>query len=64
LQEKINKDYKIKNKLSRELMDMRKKVHTLMSLKNYAEAEDLQNICNEKEMAERGEIEFDKDGYM
>ena len=49
LQEKINREYKIKNKLSRELMDMRKKVHTLMTLKNYAEAEELQNFCNERE---------------
>lgn len=38
-QERIKKEYKIKLKLSKELMEMRKQVHVLISLKRYDEAE-------------------------
>lgn len=38
LQERIRKEFKIKLKFSKELMEMRKQVHTLISIKQYDEA--------------------------
>jgi hypothetical protein len=39
LHEKIRKEFKIKLKFSKELMEMKKQVTTLISLKRYEEAE-------------------------
>lgn len=43
LHEKIRKEYKIKLKFSKELMEMKKQVTTLISLKRYEEAEIFKN---------------------
>lgn len=43
LHEKIRKEYKIKLKYTKELMEMKKQVNTLISLKRYEEAEILKN---------------------
>ena len=37
--EQIRRDYKVKQKLSKELMEMQKQVKTLISIKRYEEAE-------------------------
>ena len=42
-QERIKKEYKIKLKFSKELMEMRKQVHVLISLKRYDEAEQMKD---------------------
>ena len=39
LQERIRKEFKIKIKFTKELMEMKKQVLTLISLKRYEEAE-------------------------
>lgn len=38
-------------------MEMRKQVQTLISLKRYEEAEELNNDCDAKEEDEKGEME-------
>jgi hypothetical protein len=39
MQEQIRREFKVKLKFTKELMEMRKQVHTLISLKRYEEAE-------------------------
>ena len=44
-------------KLSKELMDMKKQVHILISTKQIEEAERLKNECDTREVTERSEVE-------
>jgi hypothetical protein len=53
MQEQIRREYKVKLKFTKELMDSRKQVHTLISLKRYEDAEALKNECDAKEAQER-----------
>jgi hypothetical protein len=39
LHEQIRRDYKVKQKLSKELMEMQKQVKTLISIKRYEDAD-------------------------
>lgn len=57
LQERIRREFKGKVKLSKELMDMRKQVHILISLKQLEDAERLKNECDLREAAERQEVD-------
>lgn len=43
LNERIRREFKVKLKFSKELMEMRKQVQTFISLKMYEEAENLKN---------------------
>ena len=49
MQDKIKKEFKIKLKFSKELMEMRKQVHTLISLKMYDEASAMKDSADLKE---------------
>ncbi len=64
LQEKVKKEFKAKVKLSKELMDMRKQVHVLISTKQIEDAERLKNECDLKEVAERAEVDRQMDEYL
>ena len=55
--ERIRKEFKIKLKLTKELMDSKKQVHVLISLKQYEGAEQLKNDCDERERVEKEEME-------
>ena len=55
--ERIRREFKVKLKFTKELMDMRKQVHTLISAKKYEEAEQLKTRCDEREERERAEME-------
>jgi len=57
LQDRIRREFKAKVKLSKELMDMRKQVHILISTKLIEEAEQLKNECDLREAAERAEAD-------
>lgn len=57
LRENIRREYKIKLKFTKELMEMRKQVHTLISLKRYEDAEAVKNDCDAKEAEERRTME-------
>lgn len=57
LQERIKREFKAKVKLSKELMDMKKQVHILISTKMIEEAEKLKNECDMREAAERSEVD-------
>ena len=46
LHEKTRREYKVKLKFSKELMEYKKQVHTLISLKRYEEAELLKTQCD------------------
>ena len=59
LHDKVRREHSAKITFSKELMDMRKKVQKLMHSKRYEEAEELNNICNFREQAERdGQDQF------
>jgi hypothetical protein len=53
MREKIRRDCKIKLKLSKDLIEQRKRVKLLVGMKHYDEAEALQQKCEEQESAER-----------
>ncbi len=57
LQERIKREFKGKVKLSKELMDMKKQVHILISTKQIEEAEQLKKESDVREGAERAEVE-------
>lgn len=57
LQERIRREFKGKIKLTKELMDMKKQVHILISTKQLEEAERLKNECDAREVAERAEVD-------
>jgi hypothetical protein len=57
LQERVRREFKAKVKLTKELMDMRKQVHILISTKMIEEAERLKNECDLREAAERAEMD-------
>jgi hypothetical protein len=57
LHDRIRKEFKIKLKYSKELMEMRKQVQTYISLKMYDEASDTKDLADLKEMEERQEME-------
>ena len=57
LQERIKREFKGKVKFSKELMDMKKQVHILISTKQIEEAEQLKKECDAREVAERAEVE-------
>lgn len=57
LHEKIRREFKIKLKFSKELMDMKKQVHTLISTKDYEVAEALKNDCDMREQIEKQEMD-------
>lgn len=52
-QERIRREFKIKLKLTKELMEMKKQVTTLISLKRYEEAEALNQQCDQREEEEK-----------
>jgi hypothetical protein len=64
LQEKIRREFKGKVKLSKELMDMKKQVHILISTKQIEEAERLKNECDAREVAERAEVDRQMDEVL
>ena len=53
----MRREFKAKVKLTKELMDMRKQVHILISTKMIEEAERLKNECDLREAAERAEVD-------
>lgn len=61
LQEKIRNEFKMKLKFSKELMEMRKRVQTLISVKNYDEAAALKEEADYKEREEREALDLQLD---
>ena len=57
LQEKVRREFRGKVKLSKELMDMKRQVHILISTKQLEEAEALKKECDQREIAERAEVD-------
>ena len=57
LRERIRKDYKVKLKLSKELLEMRKRVRLYVGMKEYDEAELLEQKANALEAIEREKME-------
>lgn len=57
LRERIRKESKVKLKLSKELLDMRKRVRLLVSMKEYDEAEVLEQKANALEAIEKEKME-------
>ena len=57
LQEKVRREFRGKVKLSKELMDMKRQVHILISTKQLEEAEALKKECDAREIAERAEAD-------
>lgn len=53
MREKTRNEYKIKSKLSKDLLEKRKKIRLLMGMKKYDEAEKLQKQTDEQEQFER-----------
>ena len=53
MHEKVRKEQSVKITFTKDLMDMRKKVQKLLHAKRYEEAEELNNMCNDKEQAEK-----------
>jgi hypothetical protein len=53
LNERTSKEYKVKLKFSKELMEMRKQVHTLITLRMYDEATSMKEQADLKETQER-----------
>ena len=51
-------------KLSKELMEMRKQVHILISTKQIEEAERLKNECDARDIAERAEVDRQMDEIL
>lgn len=49
----MRKEQSVKITFTKDLMDMRKKVQKLLHAKRYEEAEELNNMCNDKEQAEK-----------
>lgn len=57
LRERIRKDYKVKLKLSKELLEMRKRVRLYVGMKQYDDAEMLEQKANALEAIEREKME-------
>ena len=57
MHDKTRREYKLKLKLSKELIEFKKQVHTLISLKRYEEAEILKIQCDQREEEEKAVIE-------
>lgn len=64
IQEKLKREYKVKMKLTKELMVMKKQVHILISTKHYEEAEQLKNECDAREEHEKQEMEAGADDII
>ena len=64
LQERIKREHRGKVKLSKELMDMKRQVHILISTKQIEEAEAIKRECDIREASERAEVDRQVDELL
>jgi len=64
LQERIKRDYKIKLKFTKDLMEKKKRVHVLTVLRRYDDAESIKRVAEVQEEEERSKMESQIAGIL